>query len=159
MTFELRRNRPDAREVIMAERTERDVLNQLIQTCRDGERGFRYAANHVRNPTVKALFLEIASQRDQFAGEILPHAHRLGGAAESDGSMAGALHRGWIKDAVGTHGDDVIIREAERGERMALAAYEGALDGMLPPTVRDAIERQCANIRLGFNRVHALLVA
>ncbi len=145
----------------MAEQTERDVLNRLIQTCRDGELGFRYAANHVRNPEVKALFLELAHQRDAFAGEILPHAQRLGGAAEPDGSVAGALHRGWmtIKDTIGAHEDAVIIREAERGERMALAAYEDALDGMLPPTARDLVEQHCAEIRQSFNRVHAMLTA
>ena len=145
----------------MAEDTERDVLNRLIQTCRDGERGFRYAANHVRSPEVKVLFLEIAGQRDEFAGEILPHAQRLGGAAAPDGSIAGALHRGWmtIKDAIGTHDDAVIIREAERGERIALAAYEDALDGVLHPTTRGVIERQCAHVRQSHNRVHALLLA
>jgi uncharacterized protein (TIGR02284 family) len=145
----------------MAEQTERDVLNRLIQTCRDGELGFRYAANHVRSPEVKAFFLEIASQRDSFAGEILPHAQRLGGAEEPEGSVAGALHRGWmtIKDTVGAHEDAATIRETERGERMALAAYEDALDGMLPPTARDMVERQCAHIRQSFNRVHAMLVA
>ena len=145
----------------MAEQTERDVLNRLIQTCRDGELGFRYAANHMRNPEVKALFLELASQRDAFAGEILPHAHRLGGATAPDGSIAGTLHRGWItiKDTLGAHEDAVIIREVERGERLALAAYEDALDGMLPPTARDVVERHCAHVRQSFNRVHAMLVA
>jgi len=102
-------------ERITAEQIERDVLNRLMQTCRDGELGFRYAANHVRNPDVNTLFLELANQRDACAGEILPHAQRLGGAAERDGSVAGALHRGWItiKDTVGAHEDTVIIREAE----------------------------------------------
>jgi len=143
----------------MAEHTERWTLNRLIGTCRDGERGFRYAANHVRNPSVKALFLEIASQRDQFAADILPHAQRLGGANEPDGSFAGALHRGWmtLKDAVGGHDDAGIIREADRGERNALAAYEDALDGMLPPGTRDLNERQCAEVRQSHNRVHAML--
>src|SRR5688572_20138039 len=73
----------------MSEHNERWALNRLIDTCRDGERGFRYAANHVGNPTVKTLFLNIASQREQFAAELLPHAQRLGGASESDGSFAG----------------------------------------------------------------------
>jgi uncharacterized protein (TIGR02284 family) len=143
----------------MTEQTERDVLNRLIQTCRDGELGFRYAANHVRDPEVKALFLELASQRDRFAGEILPHAQRLGGATAPEGSVAGALHRGWmtLKDSMGSHEDAVIIREAERGERIALGAYEEALDGMLPPTTRDVVERQYAYIRHSFNRVHALM--
>lgn len=144
----------------MAEHTERWTLNRLIATCRDGERGFRYAANHLRNPVVKALFLEIASQREQFAADMLPHAQRLGGANESDGSLAGALHRGWmtLKDAVGPHEDAAIIREADRGERNALAAYEDALDGMVPPGTRDLIERQCAEVRHSHNRVHALLM-
>jgi uncharacterized protein (TIGR02284 family) len=145
----------------MAEHTERWVLNRLIATCRDGERGFRYAANHVRNPAIKALFLEIATQRERFAADILPHAQRLGGASEPDGSVAGALHRGWmtLKDIVGRHDDGAIVREAERGERSALGAYEDALDGLLPPTTRDVIEQQCAEIRDCHNRVHALLVS
>jgi uncharacterized protein (TIGR02284 family) len=144
----------------MAEHTERWTLNRLIATCQDGERGFRYAANHVRNPAVKALFLEIANQRERFVADILPHAQRLGGANEPDGSLVGALHRGWmtLKDAVGGHDDAVIIREAERGERSALAAYEDALDGMLPPETRGLIEGQCAEVRHAHNRVHALLM-
>ena len=129
----------------MADHTERWTLNRLIATCRDGEHGFRYAANHVRDSTVKALFLEIASQREQFAADILAHAQRLGGATEPDGSLAGALHRGWmtLKDAVGAHDDAAIIREAERGERSALAAYEDALDGMLAREHRTALAQAC----------------
>jgi uncharacterized protein (TIGR02284 family) len=140
---------------------ERWVLNRLIAICRDGERGFHHAANHVRNPTVKGLFLEIASQREQFAFSIVPQAQRLGRASESDGSVAAALHRGWmtIKDTVGGHEDAAIIREAERGERIALGAYEDALDGMLPPGARDMIEQQCAVVRHSHSRVHGLLIS
>ena len=105
--------------------------------------------------------MEIANQREQFVAEILPHAQRLGGANEPDGSLAGALHRGWmtLKDAVGGHDDAAIVREADRGERSALAAYEDAVDGMLPPETRDLIERQCAEVRHSHNRVHALLMS
>ena len=48
-----------------------------------------------------------------------------------------------LKDAVGGHEDASIVREAERGERSALAAYEDALEGMLPPTSRELIEPMC----------------
>ena len=132
----------------MTERTERATLNRLVETCRDGERGFRYAANHVADPAVKALFLEIATQREQFAEALLPHAHRLGGAAEGDGSVAGALHRGWmtLRDTLTPHDDVAMINEAERGERAALAAYRDALESPLPPESRDLIELQCAQI-------------
>jgi len=143
----------------MGERTERSVLNHLIDRCRDGERGFRYAANHVSNTSVKAFFTEIASQRERFAADLLPHAQRLGGATESDGTTAGALHRGWmtVKDALTGHDDEAIIREAERGENAALVVYKDALEGMLPPTARDLVEQQYAEIRQAHDRIRTLL--
>ena len=111
------------------QRTERGVLNHLIETCKDGERGFRYAANHVESPPIKSLFLDIASQRERFAEALLPHAHRLGGGNESHGTAAAALHRGWITlmDALKGHDENAVLHEAERGEDAALAAYRDAL--------------------------------
>lgn len=142
----------------MAERTERDVLNQLIETCKDGERGFRHAANHVNDASLKALFTEIASQRERFAADLLPHAQRLGGATESDGTTTAALHRGWmsIRDTLSGHDDKAIVREAERGEDAALAAYKDAVEGMLPPATRDLIELQYAEVRKAHDRIHGL---
>jgi uncharacterized protein (TIGR02284 family) len=143
----------------MSERTERGTLNHLIEICRDGERGFRYAANHVRADDVKELFLEVAGQREQFAGELIPYAQRLGGHEEGDGTFAASLHRSWmgIRDAIAGHDETAIIREVERGESAALTAYQDAVNGMLPPTARDVIERQCEAVRWSHGRVHALL--
>jgi uncharacterized protein (TIGR02284 family) len=145
----------------MAERTERATLNHLIETCRDGERGFRYVANHVHNDDTKTLFLEVAGERERFASELIPYAQRLGGHEEGEGSFGGSLHRSWmgIRDVISGHDEAAIIQEAERGERAALAAYEDAVNGMLPPTARDVIERQCEAIRRSHGRVHALLAS
>ena len=143
----------------MAEQTERAVLNQLIETCRDGERGFLYATDYVKDTLVKAIFTEAASQRQRFAEDLLPHAQRLGGANESDGTTTAALHRGWmtIKDTLTGHDAKAILREAERGEEAALAAYKDALEGMLPPSTRDVIERQYAEVRQTHDRIHTFL--
>ena len=143
----------------MAERTERGTLNRLIEICRDGQLGFGSAAGHVSAPAVKALFLEIAAQREQFVHALLPHAHRLGGATESDGTVAGTLHRGWIslKDTLSHHDDAAIIKEAERGERAALAAFQDAISGMLPPESRELIETQYAGIQHTHRRLDAFL--
>lgn len=57
----------------MAERSERDVLHHLIDLCKDGERGVRAASDHVSDPTLKALFTELATPRTRFADAPPPH--------------------------------------------------------------------------------------
>ena len=142
----------------MAERTEREVLHHLIEICSDGERGFHAAADHVEDPAVKSLFIELAAQRQRFAADLVPHLQRLGGRADGDGTTGGALHRRWIgfRSLVPGHGDHTIVTEAGRGEHIALNAYDEALQGMLPPTVTSLIEEQREAVRKANDRVRAL---
>jgi uncharacterized protein (TIGR02284 family) len=142
----------------MAERTEREVLHHLIEICRDGERGFRTAADYVHGPALKSLFMALAEERQRFATDLVPHLQRLGGRADDEGSSTGALHRGWmnVKGHVPGHHDHAIVTEAERGEHAALSAYEDALNGMLPPTVSSIIETQREAMQKTNDRIRAL---
>ena len=141
----------------MAERTERDALHHLIAICMDGERGFRAAADAVTNPKLKALFDDLAEERGRFAAALLPHLRRLGGSTDWDGTSAGALHRSWIslKAHVPGHADHAIVTEAERGEHVALNAYDEALHGMLPPTVTQLVEAQQEAMQASIDRIRA----
>jgi uncharacterized protein (TIGR02284 family) len=143
----------------MPERTELSVLDHLLATCRDGEHGLQFAADHATDPAVKALFASLAEERRRFADELTPHVHRLGGQGTSAGTKAGAIHRGWmnLRETVTRHHDEVLLAEAERGERGAMHAYEEALHGMLPPTASDLIERQHATIREAHTRIASLI--
>ena len=142
----------------MSERNERTVLNHLIETCKDAERGFRHLAQHAANPALKSMFLDLASQRARFAADLLPHAQRLGGAREADGTTAGALHRTWIDLRAALSRDDqtAVVREAERGEQFSLGVFKDALEGMLPPTVRDLVASQYAELQQTTDRLRAL---
>ena len=142
----------------MAEHTEREVLEHLVEVCRDGERGFRVAAQYVRAPELKALFTELAEQRQQFALELEPHLNRLGGASGSRGTSTGAaVHRGWmnLKAHIPGHQDHTITTEAERGEHAAISAYDDALSGMLPPTAIGVVEAQRDELRATQGRIQA----
>jgi uncharacterized protein (TIGR02284 family) len=141
----------------MAERTEREVLHHLIEICKDGERGFRAAAEQVNAPALKTLFADLSAQRKQFAEELEPHLHRLGGLPDG-GTNAGTLHRGWmlLQGFVPGRHDHSIVIEAERGEHAALSAYEEALSGMLPPTVTDLVEAQRDAIQDANERIHTV---
>jgi len=145
----------------MTDRSERAVLNHLIETCKDAERGFRHVAAHASDPAVKSLFLDIASQRERFAAALLPYAQRLGGANAHEGTAAGALHRTWIdlRSAIFRNDPVAIVHEAERGETFSRGVYEDALDGLLPPTARELVEHQYAELRRTAERLRELEVA
>lgn len=145
----------------MTDRSERAVLNHLIETCKDAERGFRHVAEHATDPAVKSLFLDIASQRGRFAADLLPYAQRLGGAAAHEGTTAGALHRTWIdlRSAIFRNDPGAIVQEAERGETFSRGVYENALEGILPPTAREVVETQYIELRRTAERLHELEVS
>ena len=142
----------------MAERTEREVLEHLVEICRDGERGFRAAAQYVSTPELKALFNQIAEQRQGFARDIEPHVNRLGGSTLASGTGAGVVHRGWmnLKAHVPGHHDQTIIIETERGEHAAIKMYDDALGGVLPPTVINLLEAQRQEMRETQKRIREL---
>src|SRR5436853_5241460 len=134
------------------------TLNNLVETCKDGQNGFREAADGVKNGDLKTLFLAYSQQRAQFAGELQNEVLRLGGDPETTGSVAATLHRGWIdiKSAV-TGGDEgAIISECERGEDSAVSNYRDALDKDLPANVRSIVERQFASVKQAHDRIRSL---
>src|SRR5258706_14943640 len=98
----------------MADRNERWILGHLVEMCRDEELTLRYAADHVKEPAVKDLFVELAARRAQFAADLLPHAQRFGAVA-ADSTTRGRLHRRWmaIKDALIGYDEKKMITEAE----------------------------------------------
>ncbi len=141
----------------MAERTERQVLQHLIDICLDGERGFRAAADYVDNPGLQTLFRHLAEQRQRFADDLVPHLQRMGGLPD-DGSEMASLHRSWMrmKGMVPGRHDHAIVVEAERGEHAAIDAYEDALNGMLPPTVTGLVETQKDAIEAATERIRTI---
>jgi uncharacterized protein (TIGR02284 family) len=143
----------------MAQRTERTVLNQLIETCRDAELGLRVAADQVESPELKRLFLRLAEQRRSFANELLPHAQRLGGGSVADGTAAAAVHRAWIqvKARLARNPDRAVLEEAARGERYAVHVYDDAVADWIPPEVREIVEGQDLGVRVARRLVTGMI--
>jgi uncharacterized protein (TIGR02284 family) len=145
----------------MADRSERAVLNHLIETNKDAERGFRHIAGHVTDQAMKTLFLDIASQRAKFAADLLPFAQRLGGADAHEGTAVGTLHRTWIdlRSAIFRNDMIAVVHEAERGENFSRGVYQDALDSILPPTARELVENQYVELQKTAARLRELEVS
>lgn len=134
------------------------TLNNLIETCKDGENGFRTAAEGVKNSELKTLFNTYSQQRAQFAAELQGAVRGLGGDPEKAGSVAAAIHRGWIdiKSAVTGEDEGAIISECERGEDSAVDNYEDAIKQTLPANISDIVQRQYTQVKEAHDRIRAL---
>ena len=136
------------------------TLNNLIETLKDGQEGFRQAAEAVKDSQLKSLFNEFSLQRSKFAGELQSHAIQMGESnPEDSSSTAGALHRAWInmKSAITSQDDHAILAECERGEDSAVAEYKKAMEHTdLPSPARDIISRQYTEVKAAHDRVKAL---
>ncbi|MGH7392746.1 MAG: ferritin-like domain-containing protein [Candidatus Rokuibacteriota bacterium] len=136
-----------------------EILNDLVETCRDGEQGFRTASDAVSDPQIKRLFATYSEQRGQFANELSAELERLGGDPERRRSIAGSVHRRWMNLRSAVSGSvPSVLAEAERGEDAAKAAYERALrETTLPPSLVTIVERQLVRVREAHDRVRGLL--
>ena len=134
------------------------TLNNLIETCRDGQNGFQTAAEGVERSELKTLFHGYSQQRARFVGELQDEVRRLGGDPEDSGSVAATLHRGWmdIKAAVTGKDDGAILSECERGEDVAVSNYRAALDTDLPANIRSVVERQFGEVKEAHDRIRSL---
>jgi len=135
------------------------TINTLIETLKDGEKGFKDASEAVRDPQLKSLFQQYSEQRHRFATELQSEAQTLGESdPEKSSSAAGAMHRAWInlKSAVTSGDDKAILSECERGEDSALHEYEEAIHDGLTGPVQQIVARQFTEIKSAHDRVKQL---
>lgn len=134
------------------------TLNRLIAICKDGQEGFKEAAEGVERSDLKSLFFEFSQQRSQFAGELQTIVQTLGGDPDDSGSFSGAIHRGWmnIKSAVTGKSEASILNECERGEDSAKNAYKDALLNPLPGYILETVQTQYSSVQQAHSRIKAL---
>jgi uncharacterized protein (TIGR02284 family) len=134
------------------------TLNDLIETCKDGEEGFRQSAENISDPQMKNLFIDRAQSCSTAASELQELVTSCGGDPETKSSMSGAMHRRWldVKSAVTGKDDETVLNECERGEDVALKSYRDALQKDLPPNIRSVVERQYNGVVRNHDQVKAL---
>ena len=133
------------------------LLDQLIETCKDGQNTFRTAAEKAPSKELKRFFRYYASQRARFAAELQEEVHRHGAMPPRRGTVTGALHRGWltVKSALLGAGEADLLAECARGEEATLENYEAASHELLPPELQELIAKQYRDIKRARDRLRA----
>lgn len=153
------RNTPVAAEAQAVDKDDViDVLNDVLESCRDGEYGFRTSSEHTEAADLKRIFLHHSNDCATAAAELVIEINALGGEPVTGGTLTGALHRGWVsvKTALTSQDDKAVLQECERGEDAAVARYRKALQNPLPANVRAMLERQAQGAQRNHDEVRAL---
>lgn len=134
------------------------VLNELIETCKDGAKGFESAAEKADSAELKSLFSKYSAQRASFAADLDGQVVSLRGKPAESGHVAAVAHRGWIdiKTAFTGNDDKALLNECERGEDYAKKAYMDALKEDLPSDARTIVQRQSVEVKAAHDKVRDL---
>src|SRR5882762_6356985 len=91
------------------------LVEKLIATCKDAEKGYKDAAEHVKQEHLKNFFLELSLQRGTFVKELeieLPNLDQI--TKKDSGSVAAAARIAWmdLKANIGG-GDGAVLASVE----------------------------------------------
>jgi len=135
------------------------VLNSLIKTTLDSQKGFLDAAGSADSTHFAPYFAEFAKDRSQVVVALQKVVSRLGGKPEEEGSFIGTAHRTFmnLKEKFTSYDDKAIVDEVERGEDYIKEKFEEAIaDTYLSPEARAVIQTAFASVRTGHDRVSKL---
>jgi len=135
-----------------------DTLNDLIETCKDGEFGFGACAKHTSSDELRQLMLQRSAECRTAAAELQPYVVQYGGKPDQGGSASGALHRGWtaVRGSLVGFTDQAMLDECERGEDAALARYRKALKQELPDAILAIVQRQESGVQRNHDQIKSL---
>jgi uncharacterized protein (TIGR02284 family) len=141
--------------------TDSKVTKDLIQTCRDGQEGFAKAADKLAKDgrdDLATRFRDFSNQRAEFAAELEQLATQYGEDDSTSGSVAGAIHRGWltVKDTITGSDPEGVLDAAEQGEDHAKSEYEKALEADISPSLKTVVQRQYAAVQTAHDTVRDL---
>ncbi|WP_433736824.1 ferritin-like domain-containing protein [Pseudomonas putida] len=137
------------------------VLNDLIETSKDGQKGFKTCAEDIKHPELKTLFVQRSNDCATAAAELQSAVRSMGGDPQTSTSVSGDMHRRWVdvKSMFTGKDEEAVLNEAERGEDHALKAYRQAMEKISKHNlvgIRDIVERQYHGVQRNHDQVKAL---
>ncbi|WP_303311702.1 PA2169 family four-helix-bundle protein [Hymenobacter sp. BT730] len=135
------------------------LVNELIETLKDGQKGYAEAMTDVEDAQLKDTFKKYAAQRASYITELEDQMFKLDLKPDEESSITGTVHRAWInlKGALTSKDNKSILNECERGEDYAKTAYQTALKAQdLPGSLKTVIEKQYQGVQQAHDTIRAL---
>lgn len=141
--------------------TDARVTKDLIQTLEDGKDGFAKAAEKLadgESAEAAVTCRQFSEQRATMSAELEILAKQYGDEIEESGTVAAAVHRGWmsLRDALTGSSPHGVLAAAEQGEDHAVKEYEKALQADLSTELHAVVVRQLDEIKQAHDTVKAM---
>ena len=135
-----------------------DTLNILIETSRDGDKGFTVCADDAKDASLRVYFTICATRCRKSVHLLEEVVTNYGGTPEQFGSVLGSINRAWLnlRAAISSNSDLAVLDECERAEDMAIRTYQRALEKDLPVDVETVVTIQLKGVQDNHDRVRAL---
>ncbi len=137
-----------------------DDLNLLLTRNYDAEKGFRKAAIKVDQPWLSDFFKGSSVQHNQFGHQLSDEIRKLNGKPDKYPSLEGNVHRAWmnIKELLSARDSMAMLQECDRGQKMALEAYERILEeSALTPSSRKIVQQQRETITENIRHIEKMI--
>ena len=135
------------------------LLDELIHTSQDGRIGYAEAAEFAKEAELKRLFLLRSAECAQAVDDLQLAVQTLGREPAEQGTLVGAVHRGWVRLQAGLRDNNVaVLEELERGEAHAESVYARVMEVRLPPEVVGLVQEQYRAVLRNLNEVRNLSV-
>ena len=133
-----------------------EKLNDLLEKNYDAEKGYKNAANDVKNARLKEFFKQQAQQRYDFGHELKSEIRNFGESPDKGTSFTADAHRAWmdLKTALSGDKEESVLEEAIRGEKASVEDYNEAINkNNFPPSTENMLIKQRNSIERSLKEV------
>ncbi|AVR45060.1 hypothetical protein C7S20_07130 [Christiangramia fulva] len=134
-------------------------LNGLLEKNYDAEKGYKKAAEKVKDDRLRKFFTQRAKERYDFGHELKAEIKNFGEQPDKGTSLKGDAHRSWmnLKASLTSDKDEAVLEEAVRGEKAAVDEYEDVLKSKdIPASTGNILMKQKNAIVASLNEVKTL---
>ncbi len=134
-------------------------LQQIVDICVDGSKGYEAASSNIEQDEFKTLFLRLSQQRKGFVEDIKNEALRMGIELDASGTVKGFFHRTWLatKSTFSSDTNQKVFEESMYGENAAVDLYNKVLaDYEIPAFLKETLMEQQRLIKVAIQQLNGL---
>lgn len=134
------------------------MLNELIEVARDGERFYMDAANKVHSRELGGVFRQMADVRQLLIDELSRHVLARGDVPSGDQTFSGAARKVYadVRATLAGDADGVYLARLEEAEDRLLQRYQKALRQAPTPEIAAILKRHEPTVWAAHDRMKAL---